>query len=94
MEKFPKLQHEQVALLQAQHSTGIVLNENFVYANDLGKQDEKVYLIFENLSKAKEYIDSKISGLVDVEFVVYSNSEEVIIYIPPPSSIFSEVRNI
>jgi len=88
MDQFPKLEGSQVALILAQHSTGIVLDETYKRVNV--EENPDMYLIFEDVSKVQEYINSRISSASDVEFVVYDKNQKVIIYIPPPGSGHSE----
>jgi|GEM_PF-1125988 len=88
MDHFPSLQNSQVAVIQAQHSTGIVLDKNFKYADS--QADPNIFLVFNDLNIAKGYIDAKKGLIGDVEFVVYDKNQEVILYVAPPGSFFSE----
>lgn len=88
MGQFPVLRDNQVALVHAQHSTGIILDENFKYVNI--KVSPNFYLVFNDLDKAKEYINSKVEGANDVEFVVYNKDQDVVFYVAPPGSYYSQ----
>lgn len=88
MDNFPVLQDNQVALLHAQHSTGIVLNVDLQRA-DFSAAPE-IYLIFDDVDKAREHIGQKINLVSDTEFVVYDKDQEVVLYVAPPGSYYSE----
>ncbi len=88
MDNFPLLQDNQVVLILAQHSTGIVLNMDLQRADFSAAP--KIYRIFDNIDKAREYIDSKINLVADTEFVVYDKNQDVVLYVAPPGSYYSE----
>jgi hypothetical protein len=74
--EFPTINKNQVTLLRAEHSTGIVLNAKFERCTIDEKQI--YYTIFDSLDKAKEYINSHKLNQPNVEFIVQDITEEVI----------------
>lgn len=88
MNPFPILQDIQVALVRAQHSTGIILDESNKYVDV--EINPNFYLIFNDLEAAREYINSKMEEVFDVEFVVYDKHQDVVLYVAPPGSYYSE----
>lgn len=78
--KFPKLTDNQVAVLKAEGTTGIILtvagNRYNRYSND------EVYLIFEDLIAATKYIEEFQQINDEIEFTVYDSDEKMIEYTP------------
>ena len=72
MEKFPQLNGDQVALLRAEVNTGIILDENYIYAT---KEEKKVYTVFESLEKAIEFAKTITQGRPNVEYGIYGEGE-------------------
>jgi hypothetical protein len=70
MEKFPLLKNEQVALLRADINTGIVLDENYIYAT---RSDQKVYDVFDHIDSAIKFAKRILSERRDVECGIYGN---------------------
>lgn len=64
MEKSPKLEGEQVALLRADINTGIVLDKNYVYATT---PDQEVYVVFDNIESAIKFAKIIISERNEIE---------------------------
>ncbi len=75
MEKFPKLEQNQVALLRADVNTGIVLDDNYAIAT---KDTQKVYSIFDSVDDSINYIKSVFNIRDDIEFVIYDFNNQVI----------------
>lgn len=75
MEKFPKLEQYQVALLRADVNTGIVLDDNYEVAT---KDIQKVYSIFDSVDDGINYIKLVFNIRDDIEFVIYDFNNEVI----------------
>jgi len=80
MEKFPKLTDQQVTLLRADVNSGIVLDENYVYAT---KQEQTVYTIFRNVDEALEVAKSIVLERQNVEYGIYGVDEKIILNITP-----------
>jgi uncharacterized UPF0160 family protein len=76
-ELFPNIMTEQVVIIQAERSTGIVLNQYFEYYNKKEKQEK--YLIFDSLETAKEYIKKIKNDLnKELEFIIYNSKQEIL----------------
>jgi hypothetical protein len=75
MEKFPKLEQNQVALLRADVNTGIVLDDNYAVAT---KDIQNVYSIYDSMDDSIKYIKSVFNIRDDIEFVIYDFNNEVI----------------
>ena len=78
MRQFPILKENEVVLVRADYNTGIVLDENFIYATN---DNQKVYTIFNTLEDAKEYAKKLLLKNKEFEFVIYNRKKEVIIHI-------------
>jgi hypothetical protein len=74
---FPKIKGNQIVLLKAEASTGIVLNKNFT-RNSLYDRDGQIYTVFENIDLAKKYIDEKIKIHANTEYIIYGKDETVL----------------
>jgi len=66
--KFPELRDSQVALLRAEISTGIVLDEHF---NRATSPSQNVYTIFEDFNSAIDFAKSLINKRKDIECNLY-----------------------
>lgn len=80
MEKFPELRDQQVVLLRADINTGIVLDENYVYATN---QKQTVYTIFENVDEALKVAKRIVLERQNVECGIYGIDEKIILNITP-----------
>lgn len=75
MEKFPKLEGEQVALLRADVNTGHVLDDTLNLAvND----HQKVFTLFDDVEEALLFAKELISQNNKVECVIYSEGRKVL----------------
>jgi len=72
---FPKIASKQVIVIQAEHATGILLDQRFEYYK--GYDGQEKYLVFDSLEMANAYID-KLKADLNLEFVVYNYKQEVI----------------
>lgn len=79
MEKFPKLENNQVAVLTADGATGHILNTSGFISVD-GSGDE-IYHVFVDIEAARQFI--KRASLINdkIEYVVYGKNEEVLEFI-------------
>ena len=77
MEEFLDLKKNEVALLRAEKKTGIVLDEDLLYAT---RNDQKVYTIFDSFDEAMIFAKRIISCSEEIEVVIYSCEEEVVYY--------------
>lgn len=75
---FPKLQEHQVAIIMAQSSTGIILNEKLEVDISDGRD---IYIVFENFENAKNYINDIKKSRTDIEFVIYDKGGLVLEFI-------------
>lgn len=75
MEKFPELRDQQVVLLRADINTGIVLDENYMFATN---QKQTVYAIFENADEALEVAKCIVLERENVECGIYGIDEKII----------------
>ena len=72
--KFPILKEYEFAVLMANGETGIILDLNFnVYQNNIETQN--VYSIFENIQKAKDFVESISTVHQKVEFIIYNSKQ-------------------
>lgn len=76
--EFPKLEDEQVAVMRAERETGIVLDEQFKRAVS---DEQKIFTIFENVSKAIEYSECVGKERSDIELIIYNGQENIIYHI-------------
>lgn len=79
IEKFPRLENNQVAVLAADRVTGHILNTSgSTSVNGLGGE---IYYVFVDIEAAMKFI--KRSSLINdqIEYVVYGKNEEVLEYI-------------
>ncbi|NLR78304.1 hypothetical protein [Chitinophaga eiseniae] len=76
---FPKLTDNQVAVLQAEKSTGIVLNIH--RERYLNTSEDEAYRIFETISLAREYIAAVQQLSTDIEFTIYDNKQSLVEFI-------------
>ena len=64
--------------------TGAILDLNFnVYQNNIETQN--VYSIFENIQKAKDFVESISTTHQRVEFIIYNSKQEVVEFIKAKS---------
>lgn len=79
MEKFPKLEKNQVAVLTADGSAGHILNTSGSVSID-GSGDE-IYHVFVDIELARQFI--KRASLINdkIEYVIYGKNEEVLEFI-------------
>ena len=69
MQKFPKIEEGQVALVRADPMTGHVLDDSFsLYLND---SNQNIYTVFEILQAAKEYANEFLNRTNEFEFAIY-----------------------
>jgi len=80
MKPFPRLKHNQVALVRAEKKTGHVLDEELVLAVS---DNQKVYTVFDSLDEAQAFAGKIISYNQEVEVVIYSDRQEVLFYSNP-----------
>lgn len=78
LENFPKLQEHQVAIIMAQKSTGIILNDKLEFDISDG---QNIYFVFESFETAKTYIDGIKKSRSDIEFVIYDKIGVVLEFI-------------
>ncbi|MDR3296511.1 MAG: hypothetical protein LBT26_11915 [Clostridiales Family XIII bacterium] len=74
-ETFPKVAPKQVVVIQAEHATGILLDQHFKHYK--GHDGQEKYRVFDSLEMANAYID-KLKADLNLEFVVYNYKQEVI----------------
>lgn len=78
--EFPIIKNEQVVLMMAEKNTGTVLNINLAtYREDI--DNGPVYMVFDNLEKAHDYINTLKVSNQNLEFVLYNHQRSVIDYI-------------
>lgn len=78
--KFPILNENEFAVLMANCQTGIVLDINLnTYLDGIENQD--VYSIFEDIQKAKEFINRIAEQNDKIEFIIYNSKKEMIEFI-------------
>ena len=87
MEKFPSLTPLEVALARAEHSTGIVLDDQFKRYNRNSSTQIK-YTIFENMKMAVDYIEKMKIDNADVEFIIFDHQEKLLTITYPDKSKF------
>ena len=78
MEKFPKIECGQVALMRADKNTGIVMDEKFEHALT---DEQKVYTVFDSHDSAIEYAKRISSERKYVEIVIYGQNMEVLTFV-------------
>lgn len=76
--EFPKLEDGQVTVLRAERATGIVLDEQFKRAIS---DEQKIFTIFENVSKAIEYSECAGKERLDIELIIYNGQENIIYHV-------------
>ena len=72
----PKLKPGQVSLIRADINTGHVLKIN----NELFLEQGDTFEIFDSLELAETYIKQRLTERDDIEFVVYDNNANPIIF--------------
>lgn len=78
--KFPILKEHEFAVLMANGETGIILDLNFnIYQNNIEIQN--VYSIFENIQKAKKFVENISAVHQKIEFIIYNSKQEVVEFI-------------
>lgn len=75
LENFPVMDFKEVALIRAEISTGIVLDEACNYAV---YPDQKVYTVFENIDKGLKYARQIIEERRNIECVLYGIDQRVL----------------
>lgn len=75
LEKFPTMGLKEVALVRAERSTGIVLDEACNYAVYPG---QKIYTVFDNLDKGLKYARQIIEERNNIECVLYGIDQNVL----------------
>ncbi|MBN8850671.1 MAG: hypothetical protein BGO55_30800 [Sphingobacteriales bacterium 50-39] len=80
MQSFPTLYDNEVAIVRAEFSTGIVLDENFKQAIH---EYQKVYTIFENLDAATSAAERMIQENTNIECTLLGRENSLIRYITP-----------
>lgn len=73
---FPKLSNNQVAVLHAEKSTGIVLNIH--RRRYLNTSVDEVYRVFDNILIAREYIATMQQLHTDIEFTIFDSRQSLI----------------
>lgn len=82
MQPFPTLHDNEVALVRAEFSTGVVLDEDFKQAIH---EYQKVYTIFENLDTAISATERMIRENTNIECTLLGRENSLIKYITPGS---------
>jgi len=80
IEKFPEINEPQVVLARANTQYGHVLDESFTLSIS---DTQKVYTVFENVDKAKDYANSFLNKTMDYEFVIYNHKQELLHHLNP-----------
>lgn len=80
MENFPILKDNEVAIVQCDYSTGIVLDKNF---NKVLGEQVNTYIVFSTKEKAIKYIQTVMAQRNDIEFVLYDKNESLPEYYHP-----------
>ena len=75
MKDFPILEDEQVVVVRAQKSTGIILDETY---NKLVSDDQNMFTIFQNIGVANAYIEENKRTRNDIEFIIYGKGQIVL----------------
>lgn len=75
IEKFPALQHNQVALLRAERATGQVLDEDLKLAVS---ELQKVFTVFDDLHAAIVAVQKIIAANAGIECVIYDKEQVVL----------------
>lgn len=79
MDEFPKLAEGQAALLRAESSTGIILDDNYKYSRD----NQKIYVVFDNADAALKAARKIVEERKDVDCIVYGQDGTLIEYLRP-----------
>ena len=85
MEQFPSLTPLEVTVIRAEHSTGIVLDDQFKRHNRNSTTQIK-YTIFENMKMAVDYIEKMKVANPDVEFLIFDHQEKLLTITYPDKS--------
>lgn len=80
MQKFPVLSKDQVALIRAEFSTGIILDEMFSYAIS---KEQRVYNVFDSFEEATTFAKKILSEKNNVEVIIYDSEEKLLSYLKP-----------
>ena len=78
MNRFTELKDNEVALLRAEHSTGIVLDEMF---NRAVKDNQNVYTVFKSEKEAVAAARKMLLDKDNIEIVIYGSKEECLHYL-------------
>jgi hypothetical protein len=78
--KFPTLTGQQVALMRADATSGILLDEDY---NPFDGESKGLYTVFANLDEAIKYIQQVVKKQRNTEALVYSSETEVAHYYNP-----------
>ena len=78
MNKFPVLKPNEVALVRADHNTGIILDEMF---NRAITDDQNVYTIFKSEKEALAAARKILSEKGDVEILIYGAGQECLYFL-------------
>ena len=76
--KFPELSANQVALIRAEFSTGVILDGRF---NKHISSEQIFHSVFDCYEDAVEYI--QFVSRNDLEFIVYNHKQQVLLYHQP-----------
>lgn len=78
--KFPTLTGQQVALMRADATSGILLDEDY---NTFDGESKGLYTVFANLDEAIKYIQQVVRMQRNTEALVYSSETELVHYYNP-----------
>lgn len=77
--KSPILKEGQAAVLMADGATGAVLNIDLEFYNK--KSAQEVYLIFDSIDSAKEFVKNKSVLHDKIEFIIFDDKQNMLEYI-------------
>lgn len=80
MTNFPHITDPQVALMHIDAKTGDVLDSKYM---PFTASDQVLYVVFNTLDEALQYIQKQVRPLRDVEAIVYNSKKEVVHYFNP-----------
>lgn len=82
---FLSLKDYEFVVLMANAETGIILDKNLNTHLSIS-ENQDVYSIFENIQKAKEFINEVSESNDKIEFIIYNSKQEVVEFIKAKSN--------
>jgi len=79
MEDFPVINNIQVVLYRSEFSTGIILDEQYIYYKN--NSDQKVYTVFNSIEDALVYANASLKKHINIEFTILDSAKRLLKYI-------------